>query len=65
MTTTIDPQMTLGALVNADPELAREFERRGMDYCCGGGQPLADACADHGLDPTVTVSELTAVSTTG
>ena len=63
MTTTIDPHMTLGELVNAHPGLAREFERRGMDYCCGGGQPLADACADQGLDPTVTVSELTAVST--
>jgi regulator of cell morphogenesis and NO signaling len=63
--TTIDPQMTLGALVNADPDLAREFERRGMDYCCGGGQSLADACEERGLDPTVTVSELTAASTTG
>ena len=64
-TSTIDPQMTLGALVNAHPELAREFERRGMDYCCGGGQPLADACADQGLDPTVTVSELSALSNAG
>jgi len=62
--TTIDPQMTLGALVTADPDLAREFERRGMDYCCGGGQSLADACEERGLDPTVTVSELTAASTT-
>ncbi len=49
--------------MNAHPELAREFERRGMDYCCGGGQPLAEACADQGLDPTVTASELSAVST--
>jgi regulator of cell morphogenesis and NO signaling len=63
--TTIDPQMTLGALVNTHPELAREFERRRMDYCCGGGQSLADACADKGLDPTVTASELSAASTTG
>ena len=62
--TTIDPQMTLRALVNAHPELAREFERRGLDYCCGGGQPLADACVNQGLDPAVTVSELTAVSAT-
>ena len=62
---TIDPQMTLGALVNADPDLAREFERRGMDYCCGGGQSLADACEERGLDPAVTVSELTAASVIG
>jgi len=59
---TIDPRMTLGALVNANPELAREFERRGLDYCCGGGSSLADACADLGLDPEATVSELNAAS---
>jgi len=58
----IDPQMTLGALVNANPELAREFERRGLDYCCGGGHTLADACQGIGLDPAVTVSELRAAS---
>jgi len=61
---TIDPQMTLGALVTARPELAREFERRGFDYCCGGGRSLAEACDDRGLDPVVTVSELTAASST-
>jgi len=60
---TIDPQMTLGALVNAHPELAREFERRGLDYCCGGEQSLADACAVQGIDPAVAVSELSAAST--
>ena len=48
--TTIDPTATLGALVNAHPQLAREFELRGLDYCCGGAQSLADACAARGLD---------------
>jgi regulator of cell morphogenesis and NO signaling len=61
--TTIDPQTTLSSLVNAHPELAREFERRGLDYCCGGGQTLADACVSLGLDSAATLSELTAVST--
>ena len=60
---TIDPQMTLGALVNAHPELAREFERRGLDYCCGGGQPWPTRARTSGLDPAVTVSELSAAST--
>jgi regulator of cell morphogenesis and NO signaling len=63
--TTIDPQWTLGALVNAHPELARELERRGLDYCCGGGQSLADACAVRRLDPAVTASELAAAATGG
>lgn len=63
--TTIDPMMTLGAVVNSHPELARELERRGFDYCCGGRQTLADACASKGLDLTLTVAELIAVATEG
>lgn len=61
--TRIDPTMTLGALVNSHPELTRELERRGLDYCCGGEQTLADACASKGLDSTITASELAAVAT--
>jgi len=47
---TIDPTMSLGALVTAHPELAGEMERRGLDYCCRGRRSLADACRDSGLD---------------
>lgn len=61
--TKIDPMMTLGALVNSHPELARELERRGLDYCCGGGQTLADACASKGFDSTLTAAELASVVT--
>ena len=59
----IDPMMTLSALVNAHPELAREMERRGLDYCCGGGQTLTDACASKGLDSVSTATELAAAAT--
>ncbi|MDP9463974.1 MAG: iron-sulfur cluster repair di-iron protein [Actinomycetota bacterium] len=62
---TIDPIMTLGALVNDYPEMAREFERRGLDYCCGGGRTLADACAGKGLDPAVVAMELGVAATEG
>jgi len=54
----IDPNMTLGALVDAHPQLARELERRGLDFCCGGHETLTAACASHGLDPAVTSAEL-------
>jgi len=60
--TTIDPTMSLGELVEAHPQLAREFERRGLDYCCGGGTSLAQACAASGLDPAATVAELVAAA---
>lgn len=57
---TIDPKMTLSALVNAYPNLAGELERRGLDYCCGGRQTLTDACTSKNLDPTATAAELAA-----
>jgi regulator of cell morphogenesis and NO signaling len=55
--------MPWGAHVNTHPELAREFERRGLDYCCGGGHSLAEACIGIGLDPATTATELAAAST--
>ncbi len=54
----IDVEMTLAEVVDAHPQLAREFERRSLDYCCGGGRTLAEACARQGLDPVATVAEL-------
>ena len=61
---TIDTTMTLAALVDAHPQLAREFERRGLDYCCGGQRSLAEACVGRGLDAS-TFSELAATLTEG
>lgn len=52
----IEPSITLGALVTEHPELARELERRGFDYCCGGRASLGEACAALGL-PFDTVAE--------
>lgn len=35
-------------LVLANPAAARVFEALGIDYCCGGGQTLAQACRTAG-----------------
>ena len=56
--TDIHAAMTLAEAVDAFPELAREFERRGLDYCCGGGRTLGEACALVGADPDETIAEL-------
>lgn len=46
----IAPTATLGEIVADHPETAPVFERFGLDYCCGGGATLADACATRGVD---------------
>ena len=61
----IDVSMTLAEAVDAFPELAREFERRGLDYCCGGRTTLGDACALIGADPDETLADLAAALTGG
>jgi len=57
--TVIDPTATLGAIVTDHPALARDLERLGLDYCCGGRRSLAAACAEHGLDVVAVTEVLT------
>lgn len=59
----LDVTTTLSEAVDAFPHLAREFERRELDYCCGGRRTLGEACVLNGLDPEATVAELAATST--
>jgi regulator of cell morphogenesis and NO signaling len=61
----IDVTESLGAIVTEHPALARELERRGLDYCCGGGRTLAEACAEAGLDPDALAAELAAAAGPG
>ncbi len=57
------PDVTVGELVAAQPALARFFEGLGIDYCCGGKQTLAAACARRGLDVTATIAQLDSAGT--
>ncbi len=57
MTSTTSPRSPIelderhvAELVTTDPRRAAVFERLGIDYCCGGNIPLAEACAERGLD---------------
>lgn len=47
---TLDPSSSLAEIVVAQPQAAALFERLRLDYCCGGADTLADACARRGLD---------------
>jgi regulator of cell morphogenesis and NO signaling len=62
MDTAIAPLTTLADLVNAHPDLARELERRSLDYCCGGSRTLAEACSLEGLDLETVVGDLAAAA---
>ena len=43
------PFMTVKEIVKSLPSSVRLFEQYGVDYCCGGGKSLADACAAKNL----------------
>lgn len=51
MTTTPPPdaQSPLSHFVNVCPRSARVLESFGLDYCCGGGRSLDDACDEAGI----------------
>ena len=49
-------------MVAAQPGLARVFESLKLDYCCGGKQTLAAACARQGLEPNTVIAMLEAAT---
>jgi len=54
----MEPQQTLRELVVEIPAAARIFEKLGLDYCCGGGQTLEQACRAGGLVPAQVMASL-------
>jgi regulator of cell morphogenesis and NO signaling len=46
----ITDRMTVRELVGRHPATRKVFERHGIDYCCGGGQTLAEAARVHSAD---------------
>src|SRR5215468_10283569 len=46
----IDATTTVGELASTTPHAPRVLEKFGIDYCCGGGQSLVDACTAKGAD---------------
>jgi len=58
---TITTETTVGDIVRAAPSRSRLFESLGIDYCCGGKKPLAEACRAKNLDPATVVAMLAAL----
>lgn len=51
-------ETTVSDLVVERPSRSRVFEELGIDYCCEGGMPSAEACVGAGLDPGAVIAEL-------
>jgi len=51
-------QKTVGEIAAEIPASVRVFEKYGIDYCCGGGRPLAQACREQGIPVDSLVAEL-------
>jgi len=51
---------TVRELATSIPEATRVFEQMGIDYCCGGLTPLADACAAANIPLERVLSQLEA-----
>lgn len=57
------PATTLADLAVTHPGAARVFYRHRLDFCCGGRRPLAEVCAERGLDAGGIVAEIEAEDT--
>lgn len=53
-----DTEITLRDLALAYPAVLGVLESHHLDYCCGGGQSLADACKEVGIDPEWVLREV-------
>lgn len=50
--------VTLADLAVVRPAASRVFHRHGLDFCCHGGRPLSEACAERGLDANAVLLEI-------
>lgn len=50
--------VTVAEIASKSLSAVRVFERRGIDYCCGGKRPLAEVCRAKGIDPGEVQREL-------
>jgi regulator of cell morphogenesis and NO signaling len=51
-------QTTVRDIALEQPSSIRVFERFGIDYCCGGRKPLAEACEERSIQPEAVLAAL-------
>ena len=65
MASTMTPTATLADLAANSRHAIRILEQHGLDYCCGGKQPLDAACLARGLKPEAILREIDEAVETG
>lgn len=55
-------KQTVREIAQAHPSSTRVFEQFGIEYCCGGGKPLAEACAEKEVNVDTVLAALEAAS---
>ncbi len=55
---TIATTKTVGEIAAETPSATREFEKLGIDYCCGGSRTLGEACAEANISIDEAVARL-------
>ncbi|MCB9848499.1 MAG: DUF542 domain-containing protein [Phycisphaeraceae bacterium] len=54
----IKPDMMVGQIATAHPDLIPELDRLGIDYCCGGRRTLTEAAARSGQNTETLIDQL-------
>jgi regulator of cell morphogenesis and NO signaling len=54
----ITPDTHVADLATTSPATIKVFQQYGIDFCCGGHRPLADACAEASVDISVLLDSL-------
>ncbi len=55
---TIHSDARVGQIAAEHPLATRVFARHGIDFCCGGGKPIAEVCQRKGLDTQAVLDEI-------
>ena len=55
---TVSSETTVGAVAAEHPLATRVFARHGIDFCCGGGRPLQEVCAEKGVEVDTMIGEI-------
>lgn len=59
---TIDRDTLVRDIVTEDYRAAAVLEKHGIDFCCGGAKPLANACQEAGVDADIVLRDLASLA---